>query len=242
VIQQPRTSPLVTVITVAKNAAHEIERTLKSVKEQSYSCVEYIVIDAVSRDSTLEIVNSYSDVVTLFISEPDHGIYDAMNKAIKFASGPWLHFLNAGDTYASPDSLSRAISHADHATSIIFSDTIIVGARKEYLSKASFNPIRVVHQSVIYRKSLHDIHGYYLVSPGITISDYIFFCSISGNSSVKCSEPISRFYTGGVSSSIMSFYQKLSFDFMTARISRPKFMATLALYPVYRSLKRYIYG
>ena len=233
-------NPLVTVITVSRNAASDIERTLISVQEQDYPNIEHIVIDGESNDATMEIVASYSQTVSLAISEPDAGIYDAMNKGVLHASGIWLHFLNSGDTYAATDSLTSAIQLASESISIIYSDTIVVGPRKTYISKGSFAPLSIVHQSLIYRKSLHDKHGTYLSVPGITIADYMFFWTIFDNTNVKASKPISRFYSGGVSSSIKSFYQKVSFDFMMGRISRTKFVAVLALYPIYRSLKRIV--
>ncbi|MGF1497741.1 MAG: glycosyltransferase family 2 protein [Elainellaceae cyanobacterium] len=85
------------VITVCRNAEATIERTLQGVLSQTYPDVEYIVADGQSSDRTLDIVHQYGDRLTKVISEPDSGIYAAMNKGIRLASGDWLYFANADD-------------------------------------------------------------------------------------------------------------------------------------------------
>lgn len=96
----------VSVITVCYNSANSIERTLRSVAEQSHPNIEQIVIDGSSRDNTLEVVSRYHRENLIVISEPDHGIYDAMNKGLKIATGDVVCFLNADDHYTTPDALS----------------------------------------------------------------------------------------------------------------------------------------
>jgi glycosyltransferase len=90
----------VSVITVAYNSAKTISDTLQSVAEQSYSDIEYIVVDGASADETTAIVGRYGRTVSMLISEPDRGIYDAMNKGLKLASGDLIGFLNADDMFA----------------------------------------------------------------------------------------------------------------------------------------------
>ena len=80
----------ISVITVCYNAVSGIERTIKSVLNQTYEHLEYIVIDGGSTDGTIEVINRYKDKIAYFISEKDNGIYDAMNKGIKVAHGTWL--------------------------------------------------------------------------------------------------------------------------------------------------------
>jgi glycosyltransferase involved in cell wall biosynthesis len=87
----------VSVITVCKNSEKTIEKSIQSLVDQTYPHIEYIVIDGDSTDGTQAIVSSYGDRVTHFISEPDNGIYSAMNKGIQIASGNWLFFLNSDD-------------------------------------------------------------------------------------------------------------------------------------------------
>lgn len=97
----------ISVVTVTYNCEDIIESTLKSCTSQDYDNIEYIVIDGASTDNTVQLINKYSDKISKFISEPDKGIYDAMNKGIISASGEWIFFLNAGDIFNSRDTLSR---------------------------------------------------------------------------------------------------------------------------------------
>ncbi|MBR1666643.1 MAG: glycosyltransferase [Bacteroidaceae bacterium] len=93
------------IITVTYNAEATLERTLQSVEEQTYPDVEHIVMDGASKDSTVEIAQKHPHV--LVVSEPDKGLYDAMNKALKLATGDYLCFLNAGDKLHSKDTLAK---------------------------------------------------------------------------------------------------------------------------------------
>tara|TARA_B100001778_G_C18567967_1_gene621067 strand:+ start:249 stop:998 length:750 start_codon:yes stop_codon:yes gene_type:complete len=89
----------ISIITVVKNSSNTIERTIKSVIAQEYKNLEYIIIDGGSTDGTLEIIQKYKENVSLFVSEKDNGIWDAMNKGINLAGGDIIGFLNSGDVY-----------------------------------------------------------------------------------------------------------------------------------------------
>lgn len=95
------------VITVTYNSATTIRDTIESVLSQSYPHVEYIIVDGGSSDATVSIVQEYGERITTFISEPDHGIYDAMNKGIALATGEVIGLLNADDVYAHREVLAR---------------------------------------------------------------------------------------------------------------------------------------
>ena len=104
--------PLFSIITVCFNAADLISETMKSVYEQTCDDYEYIIIDGLSIDKTIQVVNDIKKSfdtkgVTRVISEKDYGIYDAMNKGAKISTGKFCCFMNAGDTFASPDVLAR---------------------------------------------------------------------------------------------------------------------------------------
>ena len=101
--------PLVTVITVVLNGEQHLEQTIRSVLEQSYANIEYLVLDGGSTDGTLEIIGRYEDRIDSWVSEPDAGIYDAMNKGIARARGELIGLLNADDYYE-PDGVAAAVA------------------------------------------------------------------------------------------------------------------------------------
>ena len=94
------------IITVVLNSKSSLEKTIKSVAEQNNSNIEYIIIDGGSTDGTVDIIKKYDNFISLWISEQDKGIYDAMNKGLKKATGDYVWFLNAGDEIYSSDTLS----------------------------------------------------------------------------------------------------------------------------------------
>ena len=104
--------PLVSIITVVRNDAANLARTMQSVAPFKNARIEYIVVDGASTDDTLRMAESRRDLIDLLISEPDNGIYDAMNKGIKLAHGTYLLFLNAGDELLVPpdDLVANAFS------------------------------------------------------------------------------------------------------------------------------------
>jgi len=119
--------PLVSLVTVCFNAQNEIENTIKSVIEQSYGHIEYIIIDGKSTDSTLDIVERYKNKIDVLISEKDQGIYDAMNKALDHVSGEWIIFMNAGDIFVHANVLkdifsAKSIDEYD----VVYGDTLVV--------------------------------------------------------------------------------------------------------------------
>lgn len=122
---------LITIVTVCFNAENVIRKTMTSVLEQTYSPIEYILIDGKSTDHTLKII---SELEPLFqkkgikfcvVSEPDKGIFDAMNKGINLATGRWINFMNAGDVFYDKDVITHLFSsHFDEDTKLIYGDTL----------------------------------------------------------------------------------------------------------------------
>ena len=103
-------STKISIITVVYNAVATIEQTILSVVKQDYSNIEYIIVDGGSTDGTLDIVKKYEEKIALWLSEPDHGIYDAMNKGLTYATGDYIYYLGADDCLLAPTSISQVVS------------------------------------------------------------------------------------------------------------------------------------
>lgn len=116
--------PKITVVTVVYNGEQSIEKTIKSVINQTYANIEYIVIDGKSSDSTVDIIRKYNDKISLWVSEPDKGIYDAMNKAIDIASGQWINFLNSGDVFYNNEVISKMFT-TDYDFDVLYGGVIL---------------------------------------------------------------------------------------------------------------------
>lgn len=117
----------VSIITVAFNAFNTIRVALESVLAQDYPDIEYIVVDGGSGDGTQDIVNEYSHKITKFVSEPDKGIYDAMNKGIQLSTGDFIAFLNADDFYGH-DKVVSSVVRVLHESSadVLYGDLVYV--------------------------------------------------------------------------------------------------------------------
>jgi len=122
---------LFSIITVTYNAAAVLPPTLESVKEQTCRDFEYLVIDGASTDSTLQLVDNAGIATTTVWSEPDKGLYDAMNKAIDRAQGKYLIFLNAGDAFASAETLAHIALKAQDDPDVIYGQTQLVDASRQ---------------------------------------------------------------------------------------------------------------
>ena len=116
--------PKISVITVCYNAVDTIEETILSVLNQNYKNVEYIIIDGMSTDGTINIINKYSRRLAFWISEADKGIYDAMNKGIDMATGDYINFMNAGDVFVDHTTLEKAVALFPKDIDVIFGDSI----------------------------------------------------------------------------------------------------------------------
>ncbi len=134
------------IVTVTYNAENLVEDTIKSIIEQDFSDMEYIVIDGKSTDRTLDIINHYASCIQTIVSEPDRGIFDAMNKALRLVKGEWVYFLNAGDLFASSNVL-KSIPWKDLDNKIAFyGDMIYVRGSNEKFSQS--RPVSFLHESM----------------------------------------------------------------------------------------------
>lgn len=163
-----RPMPKFSVITVTYNAAGVLEDTIQSVISQTYHHVEYIIVDGASTDGTMAIVDRYRSRIHTVVSEPDKGLYDAMNKGMALATGDYLCFLNAGDCFHEDDTLQQMV-HTLHGTElpdVMYGNTAIVDAEGHFLRMRRLSPpdqlnwksfrqgMLVCHQAFFAKRSL----------------------------------------------------------------------------------------
>ncbi|MCW3788631.1 glycosyltransferase family 2 protein [Plebeiibacterium sediminum] len=153
-------TPKISIVTVVYNGAQTIEATINSIINQTYKNIEYIIVDGDSNDGTQDIIKSYESEISKWISEPDKGIYDAMNKGIDLSTGDYIWFMNSGDEIADLTVLEEIIS-ANPGSDIYYGDTVMIdsdgteiGNRRlappEHLTWKSFKKgMLVSHQSFI---------------------------------------------------------------------------------------------
>jgi len=161
-------SPKISIITVVYNSEKLIERTIKSVLGQTYNNVEYIIIDGASKDNTLSIIKSYEAKLSKWISEPDNGLYDAMNKGLSIATGDYVCFLNSGDELYNATIVENIVASMNGLPDVIYGETVIVdenrnniGMRRleapKNLNAKSFKyGMLVCHQSVYVKRLIAD--------------------------------------------------------------------------------------
>lgn len=226
--------PLVSLITVVRNDADGLRRTLQSTAAQTFRNFQLVVVDGASVDGTTELVRM-AHGVDVWLSEPDEGIYHAMNKGIARAAGEWLLFMNAGDEFDGPDALAAAVACITPDAEAIYSDWRY--REDKQLARADLQRLNVRHQAVMYRKTLHETYGQYLVGPGVTISDYLFFLSISHRPWRYCATPMACCDRVGASGRSAHFHQRLAAEFIFGRRSRVATVLMLLAHPLYRLLK-----
>ena len=155
----------ISIITVVYNGEKHIGLTIESVLKQSYSAIEYIIVDGKSTDGTLKVIKEFQGIHKL-ISEPDEGLYDAMNKGLKAATGDYIWFLNSGDQVYDTDTVQKMVEGMEGLPDIIYGGTMIiddaqneVGDRRlrppAQLTWKSFRQGMVVcHQSIVVKREL----------------------------------------------------------------------------------------
>lgn len=158
------------VITITWNAAATLERTLRSVREQSWPHIEHLIIDGGSDDGTLELIGRFANEQLRWVSEPDRGLYDAMNKGAAMAKGDYLCFLNAGDTFFAADTVEKMMLTFEDASApdILYGETAIVDDAGTFLhmrrlkapEKLNWKSFRqgmvVCHQAFIVKRELFE--------------------------------------------------------------------------------------
>ena len=206
----------ISIVTVCRNAEQSIELALKSVVNQTYQDIEYIVVDGASTDGTKDIIAQYGDRVTKLISEPDNGVYEAMNKGIKLASGQFIYFLNADDYLADEtlvqDVVSFLLTHPD--CDFLYGDLLFQIDKPNgcFTQLITFpNPEGIpeylicdclLHQASFAKADLFTKLGHFNETYRIG-SDYEWFLKLIGDDTIKlCYYPrtIAAYNAGGMSS------------------------------------------
>ncbi len=157
--------PKLSIITVTYNAERFLEPTIQSIATQTYTNIEYIIVDGGSKDGTVDIVKKYPNVVSQWVSERDNGLYDAMNKGLQMATGDYTMVLNAGDLLDSPDTIANAFAQCK-GEDVLYGDTKIIDTNYQFVGMRHFTPpenltwksfeqgMVVCHQSIISKKEI----------------------------------------------------------------------------------------
>ncbi len=195
-------TPLFSVITITYNAAAAVEPTLRSVTNQTFSDYEYIIIDGDSTDGTLDIIHRYEDKISFLSSEPDGGIYDAMNKGIRASHGEWLIFMNAGDTFYNETTLQNVAAILKVRDEVVYGNAYTTDGKLYCDIKISHYKLMkgemICHQSIFARRKTFDNNMFdtnYRI-----IADKIWLCRVLRKNKVrKINLPICCYDMTGVS-------------------------------------------
>jgi glycosyltransferase involved in cell wall biosynthesis len=200
--------PKISIITINFNDVNGLEKTIVSILNQSFSDFEYVIIDGNSTDGSKEVILNYQHKLTYWVSEPDHGIYDAMNKGIKAAKGEYLLFMNSGDVLVNDATILNVCAEKLVEDIVAFDcflekNNIVVGRRTHIAKPTLFYVIRhgFKHQSTFIKRSLFEKLGLYNDFYKIA-GDYEFWvrCFLESSTTSKSyAIPIAIFQLNGIS-------------------------------------------
>ncbi|WP_407269625.1 glycosyltransferase family 2 protein [Radiobacillus sp. PE A8.2] len=212
--------PLVSIVTVCFNSANTIEDTIKSIKEQTYPNIEYIIVDGGSTDNTLDIIKKNEKYVAKWVSESDKGIYDAMNKGIAMCSGEIIGIINSDDWFEY-EAVALSVE-AIKNQKISFSYGIVnwldfenervdkfIPEDEDQLLPTAMHKCPIHHPSLFIKKEVYDEIGNYDTKYKI-VADYdlILRMLYSGYKGVKINKPIANFRLGGESANKKKLFQE----------------------------------
>lgn len=200
--------PTLSVITVVYNNARDIERTIRSVVGQTYPHIEYLVVDGGSTDGTVAVIKQYSERISHWVSEPDKGIYDAMNKGLAMATGDYVLFMNSGDEIYAPDTVARIFA-TEPGADIYYGETELfddnwesLGLRRHHVpERFSWRSFRygmnVSHQAIYIRRSIVGRYDtQYQLSADI---DWVIRAAKQAKRAVNTRMLVAKYLVGGLS-------------------------------------------
>lgn len=208
--------PKISIVTVVFNAGKTIEQTIESVVNQTYKNIEYIIIDGGSTDGTIDIVKKYEDRIAYWVSEPDNGIYDAMNKGIDMATGEWIYFIGADDCLFDYDTLNGVSKFMSFEDDILCGCVYLIEKERTFiqllqggdLSKEEVYSGRMSpHQGMFVRSKLMKANFFdirYKIG-----ADFNFFIKMNlENRNIKYIKNVIAFFSNeGISSDIKILYK-----------------------------------
>ena len=200
--------PKLSIITIVYNNVRDIERTMLSVLNQTYANIEYIIIDGLSTDGTLDIIKKYENKIHKLVSENDEGIYDAMNTGLAIATGDYVLFMNSGDELYSPETVSDVFLSAENAD-IYYGETEMIDANGKSLGqrrhKAPENftwrsfkyGMSISHQAIYVKRSIAEpFNRKYALSADI---EWILNAAKKANTIVNTHQYVAKYLVGGMS-------------------------------------------
>jgi glycosyltransferase involved in cell wall biosynthesis len=202
----------ISIITVVYNGVDLLEDTIRSVVGQTYPNIEYLIIDGASNDGTLDIIKKYDDLIDQWISEPDNGLYDAMNKGIKLATGDYLWFMNSGDHIHEPTTVQRMMDRNTNNADIIYGEVLLVDSNRHPLGTRSELSTRklpkqlhwkslkhgmvVSHQAFLPKRSIAPLYIEHNLAADI---DWVIECLKKSKRNLNTEMVLAKFLLGGVS-------------------------------------------
>lgn len=202
---QHRPYPKVSVVTITLNNRDALRLTMASVLSQTYPDLEYIVVDGQSTDGSVALIEAHGDQVDRWVSEPDHGIYDALNKGIALSDGEWIIFMNAGDTFFEANTLRKIFDHTIARQSVFlyghhhtrYQNYVIAktaGSLQNFWKGPPFS-----HQATLVRRDFQQAHPYN-VDNRIAADFELLFCAFQNGRPFQAIDvPIAIVSAGGLS-------------------------------------------
>ncbi len=242
----------ISIITVCYNSEKHIKTAIESVVNQTYKNIEYIVVDGASKDRTVDIIKSYGDKITKMVSEPDKGIYDAMNKGFQMATGDYLAVINSDDFYISNDAIENVVNELNKKqTDSLFADLIYVEEnntdkqvrywKSNKFVKGSFKKgWHPAHPTFFVKNEIYKKFGYFDLSFKLAADFELMLRFLEKHQISSCylPKPIIKMRLGGATNkNLKNIYNQ---NIECYRAFKVNDLSVSILYPLYRLLPKLI--